>query len=196
MGKVIADMSMSLDGFIADPHDAVGALFDWFEDGEETFTFPGDGREARVSAPSAEHLRGMLARVGAVVCGRRLYEVARGWGGSHPVGAPVFVVTHSPPDSAPAGSTPLTFVTDGVRSAIAQAQSCAGERDVAVASASIASQCLDAGLLDRIQVSLVPVLLGGGIPFFAHLRQAPVMLGDPRVIPGTRVTHLYYDVRR
>ncbi len=149
-----------------------------------------------MSAASAEHLRRIVAEVGALVTGRRLYEVAHAWGGSHPAGVPVFVVTHNAPDQAPAGTTPFTFVTDGVAGAIAQAQAVAGERTVVIASADIARQCLDEGLLDVIQVSLAPVMLGRGIPFFSGLARYPVMLEDPVIVPGQRVTHMYFRVRR
>jgi dihydrofolate reductase len=196
MGTVVADMSVSLDGFIATPDDEVGPLFDWYGSGPVPFVFPGDGLRAQVSEASAGHLRRMVTELGALVVGRRLYDVARGWGGSHPAGVPVFVVTHAAPETAPSGSTPLQFVTDGVPSAIARAQEVAGDRSVGIASANIAQQALDAGLLDVIQASLVPVLLGRGIPFFAGLTRYPVMLEDPEVICGDRVTHLYYRVRR
>jgi dihydrofolate reductase len=196
MGTVVADMSVSLDGFIADPNDEVGPLFDWYGNGPVPFMFPGDGRAAHVSEASAGHLRRMVTDLGALVVGRRLYEVAGGWSGSHPAGVPVFVVTHAAPESAPSGSTPLRFVTDGVPAAIAAAQEVAGERSVGIASANVAQQALDAGLLDVIQANLVPVLLGRGIPFFAGLAHYPVMLEDAEVICGDRVTHLYYRLQR
>ncbi len=196
MGMVIADMSMSVDGFVAGPDDAVGPLFEWYANGEVGFRFPGDGRQALVTEASAGHLAEMVARLGALICGRRLYDHTGGWGGSHPAGVPVFVVTHEAPESAPQGATPLHFVTDGVPSAVAQATAVAGERMVVVASPTIAQQCLDAGLLDVIHVNLVPVLLGAGIPFFHNLQRSPVMLEDPEVIEGRRVTHLRYRVRR
>jgi dihydrofolate reductase len=194
MPTVIADMSMSLDGFIADPRDAVGPLFDWFDNGPVAFEWPGVDRAAHVTEASAGHLRHILTDAGALVCGRRLFDHTHGWNGSHPAGVPVFVVSHTAPDDVPKGTTPLTFVTDGVESAIAQAGAVAGDKAVAIASASIARQCLDLGLLDVIQVSLVPVLLGEGIPWFANLRRHPVMLENPEVIQGDRVTHLYYRV--
>jgi dihydrofolate reductase len=196
MGTVVADMTMSVDGFIADPDDGVGPLFDWYGEGDVEFTFPGDGMQAKVSPASAAHLQSIVSELGALVTGRRLYEVAHAWGGSHPAGVPVFVVTHTAPDSAPSGSTPFTFVTDGVQSAIAQAQAAAGERSVVIASANVASQALDAGLLDVINVNLAPVMLGRGIPFFSGLERYPVMLEDPVIVPGSRVTHMYFPVRR
>jgi dihydrofolate reductase len=196
MGHVIADMTMSVDGFIADPDDGMGPLFDWYSEGDVDFTMPGNGMEMHVSEASAGHLQGMVDRLGALVTGRHLYDITHGWNGSHPGGAPVFVVTHQAPEQAPFGTTPLTFVTDGLASAIAQAQAVAGERAVAIASADIARQCLDEGLLDIIQVNLAPVMLGRGIPFFAGLERYPVMLEDPVIVPGRRVTHMYFRVRR
>lgn len=196
MGTVVADMTMSVDGFIADPGDGVGPLFDWYSEGAMEFTFPGNGMQAHVSEASAGHLERVVSELGALVTGRRLYEVAHAWGGSHPAGVPVVVVTHTPPETAPEGTTPFTFVTDGVASAIARARALARDRTVVVASANIAQQCLDEGLLDVIQLSLAPVLLGRGIPFFSGLERYPVMLEDPVIVPGSRVTHMYFRVRR
>ncbi len=177
MGTVVADMTMSVDGFIADPDDGVSELFEWYSEGAVEYTFPGDGMQAHVSEASAGHLERVVNELGALVTGRRLYEVAHAWNGSHPAGVPVFVVTHNAPVQAPAGSTPFTFVTDGVASAIAQAQAVAGDRSVVIASANIARQCLDEGLLDVINVNLAPVMLGRGIPFFSGLDALP---GDAR----------------
>jgi hypothetical protein len=87
MSTVVADMSMSLDGFIAGPDDGVGPLFDWYGHGQVEFTFPGDGRTMRVSEASAGYMRGVL-NVGALICGRRLFDITGGWRGSHPVGVP------------------------------------------------------------------------------------------------------------
>lgn len=195
MTTVIADMSMSLDGFVADPSDGVEHLFKWFGDGDVTVPSADPRWTFRTSEASAEHLREALASVGALVVGRRLFDIAQGWGGNHPMGVPVFVVTHQVPEGWPRADAPFTFVTEGVESAVARAKLVAGERNVGVASANIAQQCLNAGLLDGISVSLVPVLLGQGIRFFDHLASTPVELEGPRVIQGTGVTHLYYRVK-
>ena len=196
MGDVIANMSMSLDGFIEDASGGVQHLFGWCAAGPEAFTLPGDGREFRTSAATAEYLRESIAGTGALVCGRRLFDLAHGWSGRHPAGVPVFVVTHRPPGDWAHPDAPFTFVTDGVASAVAQAKAVAGDRDVAVASADITRQCLDLGLLDAVAVDLVSVLLGAGKPFFGSLREAPVALGDPTVVVGLGVTHLLFRVRR
>jgi dihydrofolate reductase len=158
--------------------------------------FPDTRWTAKVTPASAQHLRNGIARVGALVCGRRLFDLTKGWGGRHTIDVPVFVVTHRGPDDWPHPEAPFTFVTDGVESAIAQAKATAGDKNVAIASANIAQQCLNAGLLDEICVDLAPVLLGKGIPFFTKLAGAPVLLDNPEVVQGDRVTHLTYRVQR
>jgi dihydrofolate reductase len=194
MGKVVAEMSMSLDGFVADKSDDVQELFGWYGNGEvevptavPQFTF-------KVSPASAEHLRPAFSgAVGALICGRRIFDQTQGWGGHHPVGAPVFCVSHSVPEGWPREDSPTTFHGD-VFEALSAAQAVAGDRIVAVATPTITRQLLNAGLLDEIVVSQVPVLLGAGIPFFAGLTKAPIHLGDPTVVQGTGVTHLTYPV--
>ena len=113
------------------------------------------------------------------------------------MGRPVVVVTHSIPNGWPRPDAPFTFVTDGIASAVEQAKALAGGKTVAVNGGTIARQCLEAGLLDEIWVDLVPVLLGGGTPFFDQVGGAPVELDGPvSVVDGTDVTHLRYVVRR
>jgi dihydrofolate reductase len=90
---------------------------------------------------------------------------------------------------------PYTFVTDGVESAVTQAKEAAGDGLVEVSGPNIIQQCLNLGLIDEIRISLVPVLLGAGVPFFDNLKDTPVELDDPKVIQGNRVTHLHYRVR-
>ena len=196
MATVVADMSMSLDGFVADRHDEVGPLFDWYRMGPVTTRTADERWSFQTDEKSAEQLREMLHTIGALICGRRLFEHTNAWGGRHPVGCPVVVVTHSVPEGWPRKDAPFTFVTDGVASAVAQASAIAGDRIVAVATPTITQQCLELGLLDVIRVNLVPVLFGDGIRFFDNLRHTPVMLDDPEVTEGLRVTHLQYRVRR
>jgi dihydrofolate reductase len=194
MGKVLSHMTMSLDGFIADPQDGVGELFGWYGAGAVHVPTADERWAFQVDEGSAAMLREMLATTGALVCGRRLFEHTSGWGDSHPMGAPVVVVTHHAPDDAGRWRT-ITFA-DGVESGIARAQQIAGDKNVAIASASIAQQALELGLLDEVTVSLVPVLMGAGIPYFANLSGPPYTFEDPEVIAGTRATHLRYAVRR
>ena len=189
-------MSMSLDGFIADENDGIEELFGWFGNGDievptavPQFTF-------RVTEASARHLRPLIAgAAGALICGRRVFDLTGGWGGTHPAGCPVFVVSHSVPDGWPRADSTTTFYDDPM-AALRAARVEAGERDIVVATPSITQQFLDAGVLDVISVSLIPVLLGKGIRFFDHLAKTPIRLGDPRVIEGKSVTHLTYDVIR
>jgi dihydrofolate reductase len=194
MATVVADMSMSLDGFVADPSHGIDQLFGWFFSGDVEVPTADPRWKFMTSEASAAHLREQLANVGALVTGRRNFDLAQGWGGNHPVGVPVFIVTHEPP--AGWDEAPFTFVTDGVESAVKQASEVAGDKMVAVATPSITQQCLNAGLLDGISVNVVPVLLGDGVRFFERLENAPVQLEDPRVIEGTHVTHLFYRVTR
>jgi dihydrofolate reductase len=192
MSKVIANMSMSLDGFIADPADGIDQLFGWMGNGEVEVPTAVDWATFRMSPASADYMRNALDSVGALITGRHLFDITHGWGGSHPLGVPVFVVTHEAPTDWPHTET-FTFV-DTVERAVAAAQEAAGEKNVVVASAKIAQQCADAGLLDGIHVDLVPVLRGTGVRWFEHLGTAPVQLGNPTVTEGNGVTHLAYDV--
>jgi dihydrofolate reductase len=192
MSKVIANMSMSLDGFIADPADGIDQLFGWMGNGEVEVPTAVDWATFRMSPASADYMRKALDSVGALITGRHLFDITHGWGGTHPLGVPVFVVTHRAPTDWPHTET-FTFV-DTVEQAVAGAQEAAGEKNVVVASAKIAQQCADAGLLDGIHVDLVPVLLGSGVRWFENLGTAPVQLGNPTVIEGNGVTHLAYDV--
>jgi dihydrofolate reductase len=192
MSKVVAHLSMSLDGYVSDPNDGVDELFGWYSGGAVEVRSHDPRWTFHVSESSAEWLRAAFDQAGALVCGRRLFDLTNGWGGSHPAGTELFVLTHRPVADWP---HPVTFVTDGVVSAIEQAKRAAGDKDVSAASTTVIQQCIDARLLDEIQVNLVPVLLGQGIPFFPNLSTAPVRLSDPEVIEGRGVTHLRYQVR-
>lgn len=196
MSKVIALMSMSLDGFVADENDGVGEVFDWyFSSGDVEFATGGsDPMTFKVSAASAEHLRGLFGRLGAVLTGRRTFEVAHGWNGNHSWG-PAFVVTHDVPHGWPRPNSTVHFVTDGIESAVGQAKAAAGKKDVGVHGADTIQQLLNAGLLDELHVDLVPLLLGSGVRLFDHLANTPAVLGNPTVVEGVGVTHLRYPVR-
>ncbi|WP_331766973.1 dihydrofolate reductase family protein [Embleya sp. NBC_00896] len=196
MGLVVAEKTMSLDGFIADPSDGVDNLFGWYSNGDVETPAPGADMTSRTSEASARHLREVIVRTGAIISGRRLFDLTDGWDGSHPIGVPVFVVTHHVPTDwiAAHPGAPFTFVTDGVESAVARAKATAGDLDVSIGGADIVRQCLDARLVDEICVNLVPVLIGEGIRFFDHLAHTPIELEATRIIEGRRVTHLYFRV--
>ncbi|MDQ5818905.1 MAG: dihydrofolate reductase family protein [Actinomycetota bacterium] len=202
MGNVSTGLSMSLDGFIAGPNDGperpLGEggerLFAWYSGGDTEYRLPGTEMVFMVSPQSAELLREAHSKMGAFVTGRRTFDITNGWGGSPPLGVPTFVVTHTVPQEWVYEGSPFTFVTDGLESAVEQAKAVAGDKDVAVGAASIAQQCLKAGLLDEVHVDLVPVLLGGGVRLFEHLGTTPIELESTRVIEAPDVTHLTFRV--
>lgn len=194
MGNVIANMSVSLDGFVGHPVSGVDHLHAWYGDGDVAVP-TADGRWTfQVSAASAKRLREAMTGIGALVTGRKTFDEAQGWDGNHPLGTPVFVVTHHAPDDWAHPEAPFTFVTDGVASAIAQAKAAAGDKDVAIGTADLAQQAVNAGLVDVLALDLVPVLLGDGTRFFGALGTSPVKLSDPQIVQGDGVTHVAYRV--
>jgi dihydrofolate reductase len=200
MTKVVIDMSMSLDGFVAGPDDGKAHplgrnggehVFDWYASGTEEYRSP-----LFRPAPGAnrDEVVKMFAESGAYVFGRRTYEIANGWNGKHPVnGAPIFVLTHNPPASYPKGPSNLTFVTDGIESAIRQAREVANGKDIKLGGASPGKQALAAGVCDEILIHLAPYLLGGGVRLFDAL-PAGVRLEKLSVSDGPLATHLRYRV--
>ncbi len=197
MSKVVAIMSMSLDGYVADLNDGVAEVFDWyFTSGDvEIQTGGSNPMMFTVSEPSAEHIRSLTSGLGAVLTGRRTFDVAQGWGGNHAWG-PAFVLAHHIPTGWPRTNSTVHFVTDGIESAVAQAKAAAGGKSVGVHGSDTIQQCLNAGLLDEISVDLAAVLLGSGVRLFDHLDATPAVLGNPTVIAGVGVTHLRYPVRK
>ena len=194
MSTVIANMSVSLDGFIGSQTDGVTSLFEWYSAGDAEITTARSDHTFYVDEHSAEVLREAIGGVGAIVYGRATFDEAHGWGGQHPVGAPVVILTHSVPDGWPQGPG-VEFVTEGgIEAAVARAKEIAGDKTVALGSPSVTQQALVAGLVDALLVDLVPVLLGVGTRWFDNLGDLPRRLGNPNVIPGNRVTHLHYPV--
>lgn len=199
MGKVIASASMSLDGYIAKNDNTIGHLFDWLQNGDVELRTATEQITFHVSPQSAKHWRQWVAGLGAIVCGRTLFDFTDGWGGRHTMDVPVVVVTHQFPttwvEAHP--DAPFHFVTDGIEAAVAKAQDIAGDRIVAVTAGTIARQCLELGLLDEVAVDLVPVVMGKGRPFFGELSVEDIQLGDPTAcIQGDRVLHLLFPVTR
>jgi dihydrofolate reductase len=197
MSKLIAIMSMSLDGFVADRNDGVAEVFDWYmsSGNVEIDTGGSDPMTFHVSQPSADHVRGLIADLGAVLTGRRTFDKAEGWGGNHAWG-PAFVVTHKVPAGWPRPNSTVHFVTDGIESAVKQAKTAAAGKSVGVHGADTIQQLLNAGLLDEISVDIAAVFLGSGIRLFDRLAGTPFVLGNPIVTPGVGVTHLRYPVRK
>lgn len=182
MSTVVADMSVSLDGFVADPAGGVDRVFAWY----------GKPQPAAQSTEPSGEAAAFGLRV--IVYGRRTFDQVNGWNGQHPTGAPVIVVTHEVPDGWPREGSTVSFVTDGIESAINEAAVIAGDGVIALGSPSIIQQCLNLGMVDRIQVKVVPVLLGAGIRLFGEVSGDPVELENPTVIEGNGVTHLHYVV--
>ena len=193
MGKVVTNITMSLDGFIAGRQDDVGPLFKWYFSGTVDVPMQEGNMVLKVSPKSAELLQEAIRNTGSMVAGRRMFDVAHGWAGTPPI-APCFIVTHNVPEDWVKEGSPITFVTVGVESAVEQARAAAGDKDVAIATASITQQCLKAGLLDEIHIDLAPVLLGDGIRLFDHLDAGPIELESLGAIEAPGVTHLRYRV--
>lgn len=205
MAKVISDMSMSLDGFIAGPND--GPENPLGEGGERLHQWLYDlaswrerhGIAGGKTNIDAEVLDESFRNTGAVVMGRRMFDVGEGpWGDNPPFHMPVFVVTHDAREElVKEGGTTFSFVTDGIESALQQAKAAAGDKDVSVAGgANIIQQYLSAGLLDEIQIHLVPVLLGEGRRLFDHLGTDQMELELTRLIESPGVTHLRFRVAK
>jgi dihydrofolate reductase len=196
--KAVLSMSMSVDGFIAGPHDGPGnglgdgghRLHAWFLSSEDVEhkeffgTLDGANREVMDE----------LMSTGAVVVGRRTFELAGGWNGDHHDGVPIFVLSRRPPD--PAMRHPgVTYVSD-VTDAMQAAKAAAGDKDVLVHGALTARLALAAGVLDELQIHLVPVLLGQGRRLFDDMPPDHVELELLRAVDGPGLQHLRYRVRR
>jgi dihydrofolate reductase len=150
-----------------------------------------------MSAISAAAFDGFIDRIGAVITGRRTYDITNGWDGEGEVpGAPLFVVTHRAPDRVPPADPPYTFVTDGIASAVRQALAAANGKDVRLMGASIIRQCLQVGLLSELTIELVPVILGRGVSLLGGLDPGTASLEVIRVVDAPGVTHLTYHVTR
>jgi dihydrofolate reductase len=200
MGKVFVSLSMSLDGFIAGPND--GQEYPLGEGGEPLFAWmnagPENVRQNEWLAPPEASLPIIEAwgrDTGAIVSGRRTFDIAGGWKNGHPIDVPIFVVTHEAPTEGE-WSPRVQFVTDGLDRALELAQEAAGDLDVSVAAASPVQQLLRAGKIDEIEVSVVPYLLGGGVRLLDDFGPDPIVLEQVAVTPSEGVTHLRYRVVR
>lgn len=194
MSASVLYMSMSLDGYIAGPNDqpdnpggdGFGRLHEWFG-------FGPDGELVRQSGPAGGLIEEMDA-YGAIVAGRRTVEQVDHWGGDRH-GVRIFVPSHRPPEPSVANYPMVTYVTDGIASAMAQAKAAAGDRYVLVHGAYTAQRALEAGVLDEMQIDQIPVLLGGGRRLFDGL-PSHVELEIVHVIDTPEATHIRYRVRR
>jgi dihydrofolate reductase len=200
MGDVIVSLSVSLDGFIAGPGD--GAELPLGQGGERLFRWMGAGPEsnrvdARLVPPDASKpvVDSWMTDCGAMISGRRTFDIAGGWKDGHPIDVPIFVVTHEAPTEGE-WSPRVEFVTDGMDRALDLARKAAGDKDVSVCGADVAQQLLRAGKLDVIEANITPVLLGGGVRLFDDVGPGPIDLEQVRVIGSEGVSHLRYRVVR
>ena len=193
MSASVLYMSMSLDGYIAGPDDGPGnpggdgfmRLHEWLA--------TADGESGRPPGPAGE-LYGEMEATGAVLVGRRTAEQVDHYNGNHH-GVPIVVVSHRPPSPSVAKYRSVTYVTDGIVAAMAQAKAAAGDRDVLVHGAYTAQRALEAGVLDELQIHQIPVLSGQGLRLFDVL-PSRVELEIVRVIGTPEATHIRYRVRR
>lgn len=190
MATVGAGFSMSLDGFVADEKDDISALYAWMV-GQVEQTTPLEDMELTDQGKETQESRS--ASIGAIVSGRRTFDLAQGWGGQHPLGVPVVVVTHQPPAEWANDGKPFTFVSS-VKDAVATAREIAGEQGVGVCGPDVMRQCLEQGLLDEIGVDLVPILLGKGVRMFAG--DVAAQLEKVSADDADGVTHVRYRVVR
>jgi dihydrofolate reductase len=199
MSASVLYMSMSLDGYIAGPNDEPGnpggdnftRLHEWYGFASEA----GPNAETVDTSEMGKQFLDEIKRTGAVLSGRNTVEQTDHWGGDHHYGVPIFVPSHRPPGPSVANYPLVTYVTDGIASAMAQAKAAAGERDVLVHGAYTAQTALEASVLDELQIHQVPVLFGGGRRLFEAL-SARVELEIVRVIDTPEATHIRYRVRR
>jgi len=181
MGKVIVGTTMSLDGFINDSNGSVSRLYPDLEALRET-----------------ELLQEEMRTTGAVVMGRRAYDMAEGDLTGYEFQVPIFVLTHVVPEQAARGQNEnltITFVTNGIESAIAQAKAAAGDKDVMViGGANTAQQCMRAGLVDELRIGIIPVLLGEGLRFFEHLSSEQMELERTKILESPGRTDMLFRV--
>lgn len=195
MSVSVLDMSMSLDGYIAGPNDGpdnpggdgFAPLHSWLFDENDEFRTTG----------TAGTVIDEMASMGAIVVGRNTAEQVDHWGGEHHhgPGVRIFVPSHRAPGPTVANYPLVTYVSDGIASAMAQAKAAAGERYVLVHGAYTAQRALAAGVLDELHIHQVPVLLGRGRRLFDVLPSL-VRLEVVQVVDTPEVTHLRYRVRR
>jgi dihydrofolate reductase len=198
MNKVTTGASVSLDGYLSGPDESgFEHLFAWYGGGEVEIATTNPELSFKLTEADAQQVQGVLDEIGCFVVGRHLFDITQGWGGQHTLGIHCVVLTHSVPEGW-RDDEHFTFVTEGgIERAIAVARSIAGDKDVGLNGGTIASQALDAGLVDEVGVDLVPVILGGGRPFFGSLANGPFVLEGPiSTVQGHRVTHLRYRVVR
>jgi dihydrofolate reductase len=194
--RIVLYMSMSLDGFIAGPQDTKGNALGHGGHRLHKWLAQGGGDDPSGYRPSDEPGRTVfdeMLATGAVISGRRTADFADYWDGDHHDGVPIFVLTHQAPTGTQVGG--VRFVTDGVESCVEQAKRAAGDRDVMLHGANTAQQFLRAGMLDILEISLVPVLFGNGRRLFDLLGSHHIELVPVRTLESPEALHLRYEVK-
>jgi dihydrofolate reductase len=174
--------------------DDVGQLFKWYFSGDSPFPLPNSNMVFKMSAASLELFQESFKTTGALVTGRRDFDVSNAWGGKPPFDVPTFIVTHSPPQEWVKEGSPFTFVTEGAVSAVEQARQAAGEKNVLVSGSKVVQQCIKAGLIDELHIDLASMLLGDGISLFGQLGIQPNDLELYQVVEGKDVIHLRFRI--
>jgi dihydrofolate reductase len=197
MSRSVLYMSMSVDGYIAGPDDRPGnpggndfmRLHEWYGFNAEA----GPTAETVDTSVFGKYFLNEVNDTGAVLSGRNTVEQVDHWGGDHHGGVPIFVPSHRPPGPSVAKYPLVSYVTDGIASAMAQAKAAAGEHNVLVHGAYTAQTAIEAGVLDELQIHQVPVLFGSGRRLFDVL-PARVELEVVRVIDTPQATHIRYNI--
>jgi len=203
VGTVIMHSVVSVDGFIADEHDDVGPLHDWYfngdtplvDGGDQEFDHSGTGSRFKVSRASAQYVRPMWDSIGVIVMGRHLFDLVNGWEGRPPAGDHVVVVSHRPKPEGWHPEASCHFVGD-VAAAIDRAQQLAGDRTVAVNAGDVGGQIFAAGLADEVAMDVAPVVFGSGRRYFGDVDAQHQLEAPHVVVQGDGVLHLRFKVRR
>jgi dihydrofolate reductase len=194
MSTVVMHAVASLDNFIADDHDEVGPLFDWYFNGDLPIVEHQD-LPFRVSATSQAYVRPFWSSIRATIQGRHLFDLTNGWEARPPAGEHLIIVSHRPkPDGwHPEADVPFF---DDISAAVAEARRRAGDGVVALCAGDVGGQALALGLVDQVAIDVVPVVFGSGKRYFGSV-DGQLLLDDPEVvIQGSRVLHLRFPVRR
>lgn len=199
MPEVIAGITVSLDGYITGPNDRPGAglgeggerLHYWVFGGPWTY----EGKRGTPTQVDNAYLQEVFSSGGAMICGRTMYEMARGWGEDPGFGVPMFVVTHRPQERIVKGDTSFEFVTGGIEEALTRARACAGARNVIVmGGGDLLRQFLAAGLVDQFTLTIAPVLMGAGKRLFDGIARTDIAFERAAVIESPYATHLRFRV--
>jgi dihydrofolate reductase len=201
MAKVLAGITMSMDGYVTGPNDRRGAglgdggerLHYWVFGGPWTYGDEGSGTPSEIDQA---YLDEVFSSAGAWIVGRTMHDLVDGWGDDPGFGVPVFVVTHRERETDVKGDTTFTFVTGGLDETLRRAREAAGEQNVVVmGGADVLRQCLDAGLVDELTLTIAPILLGSGKRLFDGIGRTDLEFERTAVVESPYATHIRYRVR-